>query len=172
MMNPQEYTHDNIRSIYLDSMVTISEFSDQSCPVIIKMTEYTINKRGEIQWYSDSFYTHNKGYKMCLVVVTGGDGKGKGTHLSVFLALMKGPHDDELIWPLKEEFEITLLNQISDSESYTKRIIYEDKFNAAAQNKVLGWGNPQFISNDTLYKATPTCQYLKDDCLFFQVAKL
>ena len=36
-------------------------------------------------------------------------------------------------------------------------------------NFALGWGKSQFISNETLYKTTLLLQYLKDDCLFFQV---
>ena len=112
------------------------------------------------------------------MVYAAGNRIGKGTHLSVFLALMKGPHDDELTWPLKGKFEITLLNQISDnSECYTSIVTFKDKSNVQRVNddevnKLSGWGNCQFISNDTLYKATPIYQYLKDDCLFFQVAKL
>ena len=47
-----------------------------------------------------------------------GHGKGKDTHLSVYLYLMEGPHDDELTWPLRGKFEIKLLNQISDTLHY------------------------------------------------------
>ena len=53
---------------------------------------------------------------MCLHIDAAGHSDGKGTHLSVSLYLMQGPHDDELTWLLKRKFVITLLNQISDSE--------------------------------------------------------
>ena len=127
---------------------------------------------------SDSFYTHNKGYKMCLRVDAAGHGKAKGTHLSVFLYLMKGPHDDELTWPLRGEFEIKLLNQISDSEHHLMNLTFDD--NTKGGNKRVtegdraarGWGYHQFIFNKDLHKTTLTRQYLKDDCLFFQVTKL
>jgi len=36
----------------------------------------------------------------------------------------------------------------------------------------LGWGKVEFISNENLRKISLTCQYLKDDCIFFQVSKL
>ena len=39
-------------------------------------------------------------------------------------------------------------------------------------DKAIGLGKSKFISNEDLHKTTPTCQYLKDDCLFFQVTKL
>ena len=83
-------------------------------------------KNNSEEWYSDSFYTHNKGYRMCLNVCPAGIGDGKGTHLSVFLCLMKGPHDDELKWPLREKFEVKLMNQISDSKHHLKNVIYGD----------------------------------------------
>ena len=94
---------------------------------------------------------------------------------------MKGPHDDELTWPLRGKFEIKLLNQISDSEHHSLTVTYDDR--ASDINAVVdrvtegdrsenGWGYHQYISNEDLNKITPTRQYLKDDCLFFQVTKL
>ena len=136
------------------------------------MPEYNIKKRDKVQWYSDPFFCYNKGYKMCLRVYAAGD--GKGTHLSVYLNLMKGPHDDELTWPLRGKLEIKLLNQIRDSKHHSITLSY-DSINVGRlteQNRGNGWGYHQFISNDNLNKTTPTCQYLKDDCLFFQVTKL
>ena len=113
-------------SIILDVMATMLQSGCQSCPVTIKMSEYNDKKKDKVQWYSDPFYTHNNGYKMRLCVYAGGNGSGKGTHLSVFLYLMKGPHDDELTWPLRGNFEMKLLNQISDSEHHSMRMIYDD----------------------------------------------
>ena len=81
-------SHANIRSVHLDSMAELFKCGNQTCPVTIKVSEYSIKRRDAILWYSDPFYTHNKGYKMCLCVVTAGE-----THLVVFLFLMKGPHD-------------------------------------------------------------------------------
>ena len=40
---------------------------------------------------------------------------------------MNGPHDDELTWPLKGEFEIKLLNQIRNSEHYSMTLNYDDE---------------------------------------------
>ena len=117
---------------------------------------------------------------MCLRVNAAGNGSGKGTHLSVSLVLMKGPHDDELTWPLRGKFEIKLLNQISDSEHYIVTVTYDDRAsdNGAADRVTVGnrrencWGWARYISNEDLNKITPTRQYLKDDCIFFQVTKL
>ena len=163
----------SIRSFQLLSMVTLFK---STCPVIIMMTEYKDKKDNTIEWFSDPFYTHSKGYKICLCVDAGGNDQVKGTHLSVFLCLMKGPHDDELTWPLKGEFEVELLNQIGNSEYHSMTMNYDDEdVPGDCSNRVIkcekaeGWGEPKFISNKSLHKVTPTCQYLKDDCLFFQV---
>jgi len=161
----------------LTAMVMMSKSGDQECPVIFKMVDFNKQKENSVIWYSDSFYTHNKGYKMCLNIDASGHGDGKGTHLSVFLYLMKDPHDDELKWPLRGKFEITLLNQISDSH-YSMTLSYDDhktddyneRVTEGERNKV-GWGHHQFISNEDLYKTT-LHQFLKDDCLFIQVTKL
>lgn len=40
---------------------------DKVVPVTVRMSEYT-KKKSEVSWYSDPFYAHHKGYKMCLCV--------------------------------------------------------------------------------------------------------
>ena len=49
-------------------MATMSIAGDQVCPVVLKMSEFDIKRRDKVEWYSESFYIHNKGYKMCLRV--------------------------------------------------------------------------------------------------------
>ena len=166
----------DFRSVQLDAMLTMFK---HVCPVTIKMSEFNVKKINEVRWYSDPFYTHNKGYKMCLCIDAAGNGSGKGTHLSVSLFLMKGPHDDELTWPLRGKFEMKLLNQISDSKYHFETAGYGDNTPDTSAGRVIegykskkGWGCPQYISNEDLNKITPTRQYLKDDCLFFQITKL
>ena len=161
---------------HLDTMVTMCE---HLCPVTIKMTKYKDKKENQIEWYSKYFYTHKKGYKMCLNVDADGHGDGESTHLSVFLYRMRGLYDDELTWPLRGQFEIKLLNQISDSEHHSVMIAYDDDTPDNCNGRVIGasnrgengWGSQEYISNEDLNKSA-SCQYLKDDCLFFQVTKL
>ena len=165
--------HANVWPARLDTIATMFKLGNQVCPVTIKMEEYNDKKVNKIQWCSDSFYTHNKGYKMCLRVDAAGYGDGEGTHLSWFLYLMKGSHDDELTWPLRGKFEIKLLNQISDNEHHSMtttggpdhRVMEGDRSQSA-------WGRHTFISNENLQKTTVKCQYLKDDYLFFRVTKV
>ena len=179
--NLMQYTSNSILvakwSITLDVMATIFKSGHRVCPVTIKMSEYYRNKKGEVgvQQYSDPFYSHHNGYKMCLNVVAAGYDEGKGTHLTVLLHVMKGPHDDELTWPLTGKFEIRLLNQISDSEHRSWILTFvagRDAVGSRVNRSEIGWGLPWHISNTILNKITPTYQFLKDDCLFIQVTKL
>ena len=162
----------NIRSIQLNSMAALFNCGNQICPVTIKMPKYSIKKKAEVDWCSDPFYTQRKGYKMCLVIYADGNGSGKGTHLSVYLRLMKGRHDDKLTWPLKGKFEITLINQIKDSEHLSVEVTYDEcRIIDDGPIAKAGQGVPKFISIEYLHKITKLSkhQFLKDDCLFFQV---
>ena len=60
--------------------------------------------------YSLPFYTSRYGYKMCLRLYPYGDGSGKGTHLSLFIVIMRGEYDDILEWPYRHEVTFQLLN--------------------------------------------------------------
>uniref|UniRef100_A0A8C0VQM3 TNF receptor-associated factor 2 n=1 Tax=Cyanistes caeruleus TaxID=156563 RepID=A0A8C0VQM3_CYACU len=53
--------------------------------------------------FSPAFYTSKYGYKMCLRVYLNGDGTGRGTHLSLFFVVMKGPNDALLRWPFNQK---------------------------------------------------------------------
>jgi len=164
-------------SLTLMARRAMVKLDDHVCPVIICVADIH-EKKTALYCLDSAFYSHNKGYKLCLYVDPTGDGDAKGTHLSVFLSLMKGPHDDELTWPLRGKFEVKLLNQISDCEHYSKTWTFNKHTPAVNAERVSegekskGWGRPKFISNEDLRKVTPTCQYLKDNCIFFQVNKL
>jgi len=154
--------------------VARKETSDyQVCPVVVHVSNIHLKK--SIICRDSAFYSHEKGYKMFLRVDPAGQGSGKGTHLSLYLCLMKGPHDDELTWPLREKFEIKLLNQISDCEHTSRVLIFDDRTSVSRvilEDGVDSWGRSQFVSNIDLYKITPTCQYLKNNGIFLQVSRL
>ena len=151
---------------------------EEMCPVIIKVPKFQSKKHNEVKWCSHGFYTHNRGYKMCLRVIASGAGSGKNTHLSVFLYLMKGQYDSQLEWPLKGEFEMMLLNQIMDAEHHFNTVKFSEKTPSAIANKVRsgemaadGLGRNEFILEKDLVIPTPTRQYLKDDCIFIKVSR-
>ncbi|KAG8141907.1 hypothetical protein E2320_006569 [Naja naja] len=61
--------------------------------------------------FSPAFYTSKYGYKMCLRIYLNGDGTGRGTHLSLFFVVMKGPNDSLLRWPFNQKVTLMLLDQ-------------------------------------------------------------
>ena len=42
-------------------------------PVTFTMTNFDVRKKDDIDWYSPPFYTHHRGYKMCLLVYSNGE---------------------------------------------------------------------------------------------------
>ena len=175
--NSRERVSDNNWAMKLRCLSMMTSTSDDHvCPVVLKMSDFSTKKKDKSCWNSNCFYTHNKGYKMCLLVYADGDGDGKGTHMSIFMQLMRGPYDDDLSWPLRGEFEVKLLNQINDIEHRLQNICYDYRAAGAVADRVtkgektqLGWGKSEYISNNNLYKTTTSCQYLKNDQVFFHI---
>ena len=163
----------------LVAMGTICESNVLLCPVILKMTEFTRKKQEEVEWFSPSFYSHNQGYKLCLNVDANGFDKSKGTHMSVWLCLTKGPYDDMLPWPLRERFEIQALNQIKDKRHHALIVIYGDELPDDCAGRITGnntkanvVGEALFISHEDLQcNDIAKYQLLKDDCIYFKITK-
>ena len=110
----------------LVALAMMSKSGDQECPVILKMSQFSKEKKNSLTWHSDAFYTHKNGCKMSLHIYANGADDGKDTHLSAFLYLMKGPYDDKLTWPLGEKLQVKLLNQISDNEHHSEIMTFDD----------------------------------------------
>ena len=162
-------------------IITVESLSEPGVlPTELTMTNFEQHKTNNDQWYSPPFYTHPQGYKMCLDVNANGSGDGRGTHVSVFAFLMKGEFDDHLSWPFRGHVTVAMLNQMQDSNHTTKTI----PFTETTESKHIGrvtvgdrapgaWGCPTFIAHADLdYNPVKNCQYLKYDCLHFQIVKV
>lgn len=140
-------------------------------PQVFKLPNFKAKKARNVEWYSPSFYTHPGGYKMCLSVFTNGTGDGENTHISLFIHLLPGRNDKSLLWPFKGDITIELLNHIEDATHFKVDIPYEQAICDAEMSKGLGY--TKFVSHAHLYnKTSANRQYLKDDCLYFRVAKI
>ena len=73
--------------------------------------------------YSPSFYTSPHGYRVCICTYLNGDGDGKGSHISVFLFIMRSQYDDQLPWPFKHTIRFTLINQKNPAASITEAFV-------------------------------------------------
>ena len=99
---------------------------------VFKLSDYNKMIQGKENWTSSPFLAFDEGYQMCLKVYPAGIGDGAGSHVSVELYLMKGPHDDKLqqsdYWPLRGEFSIILYDQVYDSDTtlVRKKVLKSD----------------------------------------------
>ena len=143
-------------------------------PLLLTMNTFEHRKKNDRDWYSESFYTHPRGYKLCVQVYANGSGKAKGSHVSLFTRIMKGKYDDELSWPFQGKITAELLNQNADKNHYTYDYSYDRDCKYGCRvtigEKNYGWGCSRFISHSELDQdSDSTVQYLKDDCLKFRL---
>jgi len=165
-------------SLQLHSAAQASSPGKEVVPVTFKMTGFTMKKKANKVWFSDSFYSSAKGYKMCLRIDANGFSDGEGTHCSATLNLMRGEYDDGLHWPLNLKFKITLLNQLRDDKHEADVLRFSEAAHKAdITHRVLigdmaptGWGILRFVSHIDLTEVTPTRQFLKDDCIFIRIS--
>ena len=145
------------------------------CPADFTINDFEQHKIDNNKWYFP-FYTHPKGYKMCLTVTANSFGECEGTHTAVGIRLMKGEFDDQLKWPLRGNFIVWLLSQVDDDciETYLSYTGSEDDYDIMAnpvltedgeeeEAKEIADGGPtcvNFISHTELQQ-----KYLKNNCL-------
>ena len=149
-------------------------------PPEFTMTYFAARKKDNDGWYSPPFYSHPRGYKLCLSVDANGSGTGKGTHVSVYVLLMRGEFDDQLQWPLRGNITIQLLNQRGGGATgnAVMTITYDDSVPDSAAGRVvgrerteIGHGYGKFTAHyDLAYNAMNNTQYLLNDCLRFRVS--
>ena len=133
-------------------------------PVTFTMSNFNEKMKNTEQWYGSPFFVFNGGYLMNLEVHPSGYGGAKGTHVSLFLRLMKGPHDDQLQqsghWPLRGTFTVKLLNTFSDNDYYTREVIFSTYNCNTCTKRVIDnnvndeWGLSQFISHDVIQQSS------------------
>ena len=134
-------------------------YTNSSTPPCIRtLTRYSEYKKTNSTWYSLPFYSSdNNGYKLQLRVEANGYSSGKGTHLSLFVYLLKGEHDDRLMWPFNATITVKLLNWSGDKSH--KKTIPHHSIPLERRTRVTevdtspcGWGYFQFISHSHCLK--------------------
>ena len=165
-------------------IITVESLSEHGVlPTELTMTNFEQHKTDSDEWYSTPFYTHPRGYKMCLCVYANGWKAGKGTHISVYNCLMRGEFDDHLKWPFQGRVTVAMLNQLEDNHHITKTTAFTaftDKAEAKHVGRVTdgerapsGLGRHTFLAHtDLTYDPAKNCQYLKYDCLRFRIVKV
>ncbi|KAM3825394.1 TNF receptor-associated factor 1 isoform 2-T3 [Vipera latastei] len=119
---------------------------------------------------SPAFYTSRYGYKLCMRIYLNGEGRGRGTHVSLFIVLLKGDYDALLPWPFTHKITFTLLSQDHGDDLVTA--LHPDPTSASFQrpaadtNEASGFA--QFVPLAKLQ--SPKYAYLKEGTLFLKCA--
>ncbi|KAL7057340.1 hypothetical protein AAHC03_019265 [Spirometra sp. Aus1] len=64
--------------------------------------------------FSQPFYSHRHGYRVCLSICPYGEQRYRGKYLSVFVCLCRGEYDALLSWPFSLPITVKLLDQAID----------------------------------------------------------
>ena len=127
--------------------------------------------QGDLTWTSQPFYSHSGGYKMCSLVYANGYGSGKGTHLSLFVAIMRGEYDDQLQWPFEGKVTIqTFMHSEKWGNDFTLTfdgtVPHECQKRPQSCVSNVSWGFSKFIKHDQLQF------YCDKDQVHFRVASV
>ena len=136
----------------------------------VTLTEFKKHqaKGGAGSWHSDKFYNHPGGYFFKLNIDTNGYDEALGTHLTAYLFLHDGDNDDKLKWPIKCTVYLQMLNQRGDHGHHT--VIHTDEFQAKGiKCFIIGTTRKFFPLAKLGYCANQNTEYLKNDCLKFQL---
>ncbi len=92
---------------------------ESSCRFV--MRDVSTYRKNDGVWTSDPFYSGPQGYKMCLEVYANGVEEVRGNYCSVFIRLLEGDFDGELLWPCRGSANVILLN-LSQSRGHSNNI--------------------------------------------------
>ena len=136
------------------------------------ISEYSKRVQFNNYYCSPLFTTGPQGYTFCLRVDTSGQGSGEGSHLSIYVYIMKGQHDDLLQWPFTGTIIIELFNWLEDKGHYKRTISIDTNDFVRVTEGEFGKnrGREQFISHSSLSLNSSTyTQYLHQDCIRVRV---
>ena len=139
------------------------------------LNEFSKRRLFNNEYFSTPFYTHPQGYKMQAEVFANGERQSSGvnSHISVYVTLLNGEHDDTLQWPLSLDVAVQLLNYRRNGD-HVRRVIRFHQVEKCSQNMVGPFGPrsgyTMFIPHTSLaYNPFTDVEYLRDDCLRFSV---
>ena len=154
---------------HIRSNCSIVEF--RLLPIEFTITDFLKMKESNTEWVSPPFYTHPHGYKVCLVVYPNGIDMGEGSHVSVFVGLLKGEHDDQLGWPLELDFAIELLNWREDKGHYEHTVTINSEYYRVTKNGIKMSPNVLLFIHRSLlsYNSSTDTEYLQNNSLRLRV---
>lgn len=125
------------------------------------------------QWQSQPFHTSPQGYKLSIVVYPQGISGGKGTHVSLFVSILRGEYDDQLEWPFKGLVTVEVFNYALQSWDRKPEIQFEESDNVKFTGQPVnshsnaGLGFPRWLSLEEVVQ-----WYCHKGMIRFRVAKV
>jgi outer membrane murein-binding lipoprotein Lpp len=171
LSDSHEVTRKEVSSVQDDLKYVEKSITPQP-PFAFTVSRFSERKFNKEPFVSPPFYTHLRGYKVCVRV----DLHGTNNHVAVHCCIMRGEHDEGLGWPFRGDIHIHIQNQLRDNYHYMKVIKYDDTTGENKARKVVTGhmnylhGFNQFIAHKDLgLDQANNCQYLKGDAIDFEV---
>ena len=117
--------------------------------------------------YSPPFFTSQSGYKMCLQLYLDGKDYGKGTHISLYMIIMRGMFDDLLNWPFQKVVTMILLSQ--DNKEDITRPFSPRPFPNCFQKPKKEMNVPSGFTDFAPISLLKNPSYNKNDSIFIKV---
>ena len=162
----------NVNLADLEECVRQQEISNYDGQLLWKISHFSRKRNGavtgeEVSVDSPSFSTSRYGYKLCARVYLNGDGMGRGTHISVYLVVMRGQYDAILRWPFRLMVTFMLLDQ--DNLEHVIDAFRPDpnssSFQRPRRETNIGSGCPMFCSLAELNNHA----YVREDAMFLKI---
>lgn len=141
-------------------------------PIRVSVNNFSKLRAKNGVWLSQPFYTHPRGYKMCLQTHVRPNDPGKpGFSMSVYLFLMQGEFDEVLSFPLVGTVTVQLLSHSPRAESVRRDIVFHQYMSVLCNSRVTrgeiaseGWGFVVGFSEDKRLAV-----YKLNDSLTFEI---
>jgi TNF receptor-associated factor 4 len=97
-------------------------------PFHIEMSNIGHHLEYNLNFVSDPFYSHPGGYKMGISVYNSSPERGSGgTHISLYVLILRGEFDDQLKWPFDGEVTVQAYNHSQRRWCREKKIRLNDR---------------------------------------------
>lgn len=137
---------------------------------------YDAQSERQTSVYSYPFYTSICGYKLSVRLYLNGDGSARGSHISIFLVILRGPFDALLKWPFSYRVSFCLCDQRTTIGTTQPKHIIESfrpdinsiSFQRPRSAMNIASGIPKFCSLDELNRPENENLYVINDTIFIR----
>ena len=139
---------------------------------------FSKRKQSNEECISEPFYSHEKGYKLSLLVYPNGQYNWKNKYVSLFVHLMKGDNDNNLTFPFRGDILVQIVN-LKENKNHAERLVeFNEKTDPRGEygarvtglagllsgRQYRGYGFPNFLSHKFLeFDRSRNTQYVSDD---------